>query len=390
MANYILSSANRWYVAAEQRYGEVAPIESRNRIPAVRLTVRQQVERRERRDKTGSRTFWGLPLGLRKRTSFVLRTYMTSWMDQGTEPGYGPLFRAALGSAGERFPGGTLAEGSSAMMLRFDRAHGLREGQAVRVGNELRFVSSVIDERAVILNAALRTAPAAQTPVGQTVSYRPAFDLPSVSIYDYWTPATAVQRILCGAAVDTLRIRVNGDYHEFEFSGPARDVIDSASFEAGQGGLAGFPEEPPLGTFHYGLVPGNLGQAWLGVPAQRFCTVTEAEIVLRNELELRDREFGCDVPRGIAPGMRTVTADLELYELDDEATKALYQAARQRSPVEIMFQLGVSPGQLFGVYMKSVVPEVPEFDDSDNRLRWRFAECRAQGTIDDEIYVAFA
>ena len=30
-----------------------------------------------------------------------------------------------------------------------------------------------------------------------------------------------------------------------------------------------------------------------------------------------------------------------------------------------------------------------EFDDKENRLQWKFRASRAQGTIDDEIYVAF-
>ncbi len=54
-----------------------------------------------------------------------------------------------------------------------------------------------------------------------------------------------------------------------------------------------------------------------------------------------------------------------------------------------MFQLGEADGQVMAVYLKSVVPEVPEFDDGENRLRWNFRASRAQGTIDDEIYVAF-
>jgi hypothetical protein len=54
-----------------------------------------------------------------------------------------------------------------------------------------------------------------------------------------------------------------------------------------------------------------------------------------------------------------------------------------------MFQLGEVPGQLMGVYLKSVVPQVPEFNDSENRLQWTFRASRAQGTIDDEITVAF-
>jgi hypothetical protein len=84
-----------------------------------------------------------------------------------------------------------------------------------------------------------------------------------------------------------------------------------------------------------------------------------------------------------------VTAAFDLYGLDDDATKGLYQAARQQSPIAVMFQLGELEGQVMAVHLKSVIPEVPEFDDSENRLQWRFRASRAQGTMDDEIAVAF-
>jgi len=389
MASYVSSTANRWYTALEASYGQVPQIDARNRIPAVKLTAKLQWEKRERRDKTGSRTFPGLPVGLRRRVSFALRTYMTSWGEQVNEPSYGPLFKAALGGTTLFYGGGTAAEGCTAISLRFVAPHGLVPGQAVTVGEELRFVSSVADERTVVLNAPLSMAPSQGTAVGRTVTYQPGSELPSVSIFDYWSPTTAVQRILCGAAVDKLRIRVNGDYHEFEFSGLAGDLIDNVSFASGQGALTSFPEEPQPGDFDYTVIPGNVGQAWLGPTPERFWTLAEAEVLLDNQIEPRDREFGSAVVKGVWAGVRSVTADLDLYELDDEATKALYQAAKQRSPISLMFQLGNVAGQMFGVYLKGVVPEVPEFDDSDARLRWRFSGCRAQGTLDDEIYVAF-
>jgi hypothetical protein len=55
-----------------------------------------------------------------------------------------------------------------------------------------------------------------------------------------------------------------------------------------------------------------------------------------------------------------------------------------------MLQLGQQNGQLCGVFMKSVVAETPEFDDSEPRLMWNFQNCRAQGSGNDEIVVAFA
>ena len=54
-----------------------------------------------------------------------------------------------------------------------------------------------------------------------------------------------------------------------------------------------------------------------------------------------------------------------------------------------MLQLGEQIGQLFGAYMPAMVPEVPEFDDSETRLQWKFQNDRAQGTVDDELYIAF-
>jgi hypothetical protein len=104
---------------------------------------------------------------------------------------------------------------------------------------------------------------------------------------------------------------------------------------------------------------------------------------------MRAKEFGSSVPRAISPGTRAVSLDFELYEQDDSMTQALYQAARQQSPISAMIQLGQQPNQLFGAYLKSLVPQVPEFDDSENRVKWHFRSSRAQGTIDDEIVVAF-
>ncbi len=60
--------------------------------------------------------------------------------------------------------------------------------------------------------------------------YQTAESLPSLTLYDYWSPSTAVQRVLGGMAVDTLSIKVNGDFHEFDFSGQAQDLVDTASF----------------------------------------------------------------------------------------------------------------------------------------------------------------
>ncbi len=394
MSSYIASNANRFYTALENAYGTVEAITAANRIPAVKLGIQQQVQTGTRRDKTGSRTFAGVPAGVKRRTTFDLQTYLTSWDKTAAEPGYGPLFQAAMGGSPVRFGGGIVASSTAAGRLGFEAAHGLAAGQAVCSGGEIRFAAAIVDAQTVQLNAPFLVLPATGASVTATVTYAPATELKSVSIFDYWSPATAVQRLLCGAGVDQMEILVNGDYHEFHFTGTAKDVLDNASFEAGAAQLQSFPAEPAVAAFDYSIVPGHMGQAWLGTGPSRFCTITAATIALKNTLDTRDREFGvgeaCSGVRAISPGERAVTAAFDLYTRDDDATKELYQAARQQSPISVMFQLGQADGQLMGVYLKSVVPEVPEFDDGENRLQWRFRASRAQGTLDDEISVAFA
>lgn len=388
MACYISSKENRVYVALESSYGQVAAITGQNRIPLIELGAKQVPVATGRRDKTGSRTFVGLPNTIRKTTSFDLKTFMTEWTNQSVPPSHGPLFQAALGAAPILFSGGTVQSVTNQTQLQFSSAHGLTPGQGIAFGGEIRFVAAVQDTVTLFINAPFSNLTAGSA-VGATITYKLAEDLGSASIYDFWDPSTAVQRVLSGAGMDKMQVKVNGDFHEFDFSGPARDLIDSASFTSGQGGLTQVPAEPLAAGFDYTIVPGHLGQVWMGATPARFFTLTAAELVLDNKIALRLHEFGNDFPRCIQGDVRAVTLNFSIFEQDDAQTKALYQAARQRSPIGVTIQLGEQLGQLFGAYMPAMVPEVPEFDDRDTRLQWKFQSSRAQGTVNDELYISF-
>ena len=387
--SYILSNDNRFYVALEGSYGAAAAITASNRIPAVKLTTKQQTEKVQRADKTGSRTFAGNPSGLRIQTSFGLQTYMANWGDPSAVPPYGPLFQACLGGAAAQSAGGTVASTGGSSTVAFTAPHGLSPGAAVTSGGEMRFVTVVVDANTVQLNAPFSVTPLASSQTGPTTMYQTAESLGSFTLFDYWSPSTAVQRVLAGMAVDTLSIKLNGDFHEFDFSGQAQDLVDTSSFQSGQFGLSAFPAEPSVAPINYSIIPGNLGQVWLGSSPSRFYTLTNAAVTFTNNLDLRTREFGTILPIAISPGQRTVSINFSIFQMDDTATAGLYQAARQRSPISIMIQLGQQQGELFGIYMNNVVPGVPAFDDSQTRQQWQFQNCRAQGSVNDEIYVAF-
>ncbi len=389
MADYISSNANRFYAAVEGSYGQAAPVTAVNRFPAVRLHAHQSLLPGRRFDKTGTRTFMGYSSNSRRQTVFETQTYLTSW--GGTaEPAYGPLFQAALGAPANLNTGLIIAAVQGPTQFQTAASHWLTAGSAISYGSEIRFVTNVLDSQTFQVNAPLTNSPQQGEGLSPTLTYRVATAPPSLTIYDYWDPATAVSRVIVGAGVDTMSIAVNGDFHEFTFSGPAADLLDSSSFVAGEGGLTTYPAEPALSSFDYSIVPGHLGEVWIGGSANQFFTLTGASIEVKNHLETRSQEFGSSYPRALAAGHREVSSKFRLLAQDDAQTVALYAGAKQRTPMPAMLQLGQQTGQLMAVYMPQIVPEIPFYVDSEVRLQWEFNNNLAQGVSDDEIFVAFA
>ncbi|MEI9814973.1 MAG: hypothetical protein WDO18_21050 [Acidobacteriota bacterium] len=390
MSCYISSNNNRVFVALETTYGAVGAITGANRIPLLKLGAKQVPEHTGRRDKTGSRTFPGLPNRVRKDTTFRF---------EHTDDGVGECSRGSAAWAVVSGGVGRVAadirgrDGGECTDDHADRVQcGARVGggtrRDVRRRDAIRHGGSEFDDggNQCAVHGRRRSRGSV---LGATVTYPVATDLAGVSVFDFWDPAEAVQRILNGSAMDLMKVKVNGDLHEFEFSGPARDLLDSASFETGQASLSEFPAEPASIGFDYTVVPGHLGQVWMGSTPTEMHAITAAELKVDNHIDLRAREFGSDFAHCIAAGQRSVRLDFRVFAQDEAETVGLYQAARQRSPIGVMLQLGEAQGQLFGAYMPAMVPEVPEFLDGETRLEWSFANSQAQGTVNDELYVAF-
>jgi hypothetical protein len=389
LASYISSNANRFYAAIETIYGQAAPVNAGNRFPAARLQGEQLLESSKRVDKTGARSFTGIPPNSRRYTAFEVRTYLTSWTGPG-EPFYGPLLQSALGSPSQLSSGLIVAAVQTPTQIQTTAPHGLSMGLAVSYLSEVRFVTAVPDLSTIVINAPWSNGVEVNASLGPTTTYQLSSALPSITLYDFWDPVTAVSRMITGAAVDTFQVFVEGDYHEFIFSGPAADLLDSSSFARGSAGLSSFPTEPALGNFDYSIMSGHLGQVWLGSTAAQFFTLTQANIEVQNNIKVRNHEYGSSYPRASAPGARHVACEFTLLARNDTQTTALYAAAKQREPISAMLQLGQKQRGLMGIFVPKVTPEIPNYDDSEMRLQWQFKNNLAQGSADDEIYVAFA
>ena len=389
MGNYISSNANRFYSATETNYGQAAAITAANRFPAIQLQAHQAVTLGKRHDKTGSRTFLGTSPYAKRKTAFNVKTYLTSWAGS-VAPSYGPLFQSAMGSTPQLASGLVVASMPNSTQVQTTTIHGLQPGAAISYMGEIRFVTSVPNSTSLIVNAAFSNLAVPNASLAPAVSYSLSNALPSVTLYDYWDSSNSISRVVTGAAVDNLEVVVNGDYHTFDFSGPAADLLSASTFNSGTAGLAAFPTEPALSAFDYSIVPGHLGQVWLGSSVSQYLTLTAASVLLKNNMDVRNQEFGSSYPAAVVPGPREVIANFTLLAQDDVQTTSLSAAAKQRSLISAMLQLGQQQGQLMGIYLPNVTPELPAYNDSETRLQWSFSNNLAQGVSNDEIYIAFA
>jgi hypothetical protein len=285
---------------------------------------------------------------------------------------------------------GLVVEAASGTQIQTKTPHGLSEGSALSNGSDIRFVSVVVDPLTVTINTPFPVAPGAGTTLGTALVYRFAKQLPTVSIYDYWGPATGLSRLVAGGCVNKFRVVVKSDMHELRFSGPAADVLDSSSAAFGKSGLSAFPPEPALSEFRYSIVDGQLGQVWLGAPLNQVFALTEASIEINNNVLIRNQEFGSSYPTAVVPGAREMVSSFSLFAQPDAATQSLYAAAKLKTPVSAVLQLGQQRGQMMAIYLPNVIPELPLFDDSEPFLLWDFKNNLGQGVSNDEAFLAFA
>ena len=93
---------------------------------------------------------------------------------------------------------------------------------------EMRFVAAIREHDDGVSERSVHDTAAGGIGVRDDDDLSSGESLGSVSIFDYWDPSTAVQRILEGAAMDTMKVKVNGDFQEFEFSGTGAGICWTA------------------------------------------------------------------------------------------------------------------------------------------------------------------
>lgn len=389
MSCHIASYANRSYAALESELGAVAAITSSHRLPLSKLDIRVVREASQRLDKSGGRTFVGVPQNGREHTRIQFSSYLTGWDSMSGVPELDAAVQAVMGGEVQTNSPNTITGVSNGLTVTLSAPHGLGVGQALSAGSEIRFVDSVVDDHTVVVNCPMPAGVALGTAVGRCVTYRLGSQLKSLTILDYWDPSTAIQRCVAGVSLDQLAVSVNGDFHEMVFSGEGSGYYDSASELPSSSGLQEFPSEP-TGEWAAGeLIPGSIGRAWIGAGGEACNTLLVGKLAMDNHIDYRRREFGGVRGGCVRAGMRDVRLDLRMRAENSDETRALFSASRLQQAVPVMLQLGESSGRMCAMYFPQVVMDVPVFDDSGPSLEWIIRQARAQGVYNDELIVAF-
>jgi hypothetical protein len=387
MANeYIASLSNRIFIKSETDFPEADSMADAAVAPVTSLALTSNRKQLYRRDKTGYRSESPVMGPQRELIEFSLESYGTGWSGGSVKPAIAPILESGMCLSGELSPA-YVVQSSSGASITLSADAPLRVGMGFAFGSEIRFVESISGPRDFTLNTAFSIQLTGGSQLDGCANLATGDVVNTMSILDSWAPSQAVQRFVTGAVTDELKIKVNNDFLEISAKGYARNLYDSVS------GIGGsefeFPVEPVNSSpLQNSPIAGHLGQAFIGVPAGRLCTLTQAEIRIENNIEPRTDEFGCFSTKAFVLGRRRVSLDLTVFERNDELSHALYSKAVNNEPVSVMLQMGDQPGSMFAVYLPAVLFPVPAFSDSEPRLLWQFRNAVAMGLQNDEVFIA--
>ncbi|MBM3758872.1 MAG: hypothetical protein FJW36_01365 [Acidobacteria bacterium] len=387
MANeYISSMSNRIYIKSETDFPELNNMAAAEVAPITSFALSSNRKQLYRRDKTGFRSESPVMGPQRELIEFNLESYGTGWSGGNTKPGIAPILESGM-CASAQLGAAYLVQANSGSSVTLQADAPLTIGMGLSFGSEIRFVESISGPRDFTLNTPFSIQLSSGAQLDGCANLSTGDSVNAMSVLDTWAPSQAIQRFLTGAVADQMKITVNNDFLEIGAKGFARNLFDNVS---GVGGVGfQFPEAPanasPLAN---SPIAGHLGQAFIGVPASRLCTLTQAEIRIDNNIEPRTDEFGCFDTKAFVLGRRKVSLDLTVFERNDALSQALYTKAVNNEPVPVMLQMGTQSGSMFAVYLPSVLFPVPAFNDDQPRLLWQFRNAVAMGLQNDEIFIA--
>ncbi len=210
------------------------------------------------------------------------------------------------------------------------------------------------------------------------VQYDPADTTPSLSIWDFKKPSTAMQKVAFGSIVRTMRVTGGQDVATIDFEGQTYYILDSERYttitngDAKKGGLTAgaFPSEPGSPATSGTFVVGFTGAATLD--GNSYTDLRTFSINCDSGRELPNDVFNAYLPGTPAIDRRNITGEFSIYADDGANLKSLIAKAYNNTGVTLVFQFGLVAGNIWKFTLRNCLLAVPVEDDSQKRMALNF------------------
>lgn len=394
----VFSRNERFFLEVEAAYGIInntagtADVAAADAVRAIQFTMGRETDALVRRDKTGSRTLTQGIAG-RKVGSFSTDMSLVTSGVPGTVPDADPLFQSLFGAAAAS-PSGTATitaiTAATPAVVTTSAAHGLVDFDVIEITganadaaiNNVWAVNQLSSTTFELIGSSNATVGTTGTVDKAASKYSPV-DTPliSFSAWSFRQPATAVQRAVFGCVVTEATFNLGQDIAEFQTSGPAKWFLDQKNFANAtldeKGGLTAFPVEPSSPVTAGGAIAGFKGRAVLN--NGDITRIRTAQIRYGTGLDLPRDTFGNSYVDDPEADERDVQFSFNMYEDDSAGQAALEQAAIDKSTIDVVLNVGDTPGNIYVFVLRNIQLASPARDDSQRAFVQNYPDSRAFG-----------
>lgn len=384
---YSLSRNERIYVQKQTQprvipnTAGVASVAVANYLQFKQAQLNPQVALLQRPDKTGTRSATRGVLG-RKAANWSMDLSLASSGTAGTLPPADPMLVALFGQNATVMAGsGSITAATNATPIVVSQAaHGFSNGDVVAVNgvpgnlaaNGIWVIANVTaGSYELVGSSGSGASTSGGTGSRVAVRYSLADAIPAFALYSFRTPASLQQRCAFGCVASQATFNLGQEVADWQTSGEAVWVLDSDNFGVAdlvqRGGLTAFPAEPS-GTLPVdgGIVAGFTGRAVIG--GSTISNIRQAAIEVSTGNVLVKDNFGSYYPEEPEGDERSVLVNFSVHDQDDAGTKALYTAALDKAPIDMVMQVGTVHGNVFVFQLTGVQLNEPALDDGERRF----------------------
>lgn len=398
MPSKLMSRQETFFLQMESAYGTIpnttgtATVANANACRMMKLNIQRVTDTIARKDKTGSRS-QTIGVAGRKIASWDSNASLVTNGVVGIIPDHDPIYQCGFGGPAVVKTGtATVTAATNASPISITAtAHGLSNKDVVTITGVLgntaangAWCVSVVDPNTILLLGS--TGNAAYTSGGSiakaAIVYAPVDAQLSFTAWSFRTLTTGAQRAAFGNVVKELNWSLGEDIATFQGNGAGMWYVDNINFANAttteKGGLTAFPSAPAAPVTNGNGIPGFKGRAVINGVSQ--VRIRSGQIKYTTGLDLPRDLFGSDYVDLPEADERSVTTSFSLYEDDSTGQTALEQAAISKAGIDLIYQIGTTPGSIVFLVLSNVQLASPVRDDGSRAFVQNYGDSRAYGT----------